>query len=259
MRSLAILVFCGAAVSPTAAFAHPHVVGDPFADVGDTIVAGSPRLAPIHAPSQQRWTISDVRDGGRVPLGTLEQRVSREDSPAGRQWCVAIERRDVAGVVTVRDSIWVSAGAPIPIYEWWAAGIDTVEKHFDGRSVTGSAAHASSRRMTVDHLALAAFPRGLDRLLLGQLRLAPGAGVAVDFFDPEVGGGHGESMLAIQSAGETVLARGHGSRSCVLLAVSEAGTDAVARTVWIDRATHALLREEIRTRSGDLLEVLEAE
>jgi len=259
VRLSAVIALCAAAVLPTAAFAHPHVAGDPFADVGDTIVAGSSRLTPIRGASHQRWTLTDVREGRHVPEGTIEQRVTRDDSPAGRQWCVAIEQRDAAGVVTLRDSIWVSAGAPIPIYESWAAGVDTVEKHYDGCRVAGTAGHASSRRVTVDRLALAAFPRGLDRLLLAQLRLAPGASVAAALFDPELGGGHGETLLAIQSAGETVLARGHGSRSCVLLAVAENRIDAPARAVWVDRATRALLREEIRNSAGDLLEVLEAE
>ena len=245
----------------TVAGAHPHVPGDPFADVGDTIVAGSPRLAPIRGASHQRWTVTDVRGGGRMPAGTLDQRVSRADTPAGRQWCVAIESRDAAGKVTVRDSIWVSAGSPIPVYESRVTDVDTVALSFDASHVRVMLA-GNPERSGLHAMPVAAFPRELSHLLVGQIRIAPGASVALALFT--VGNQEGfkgmplDLMMAIQSAGVTVLDHRGRSRRCDMLAGTETDADGGC-TFWIDRSTHAILRQEIRNASGELLRILEAE
>jgi len=256
-RALLPLVL-NAAVLATAAFAHPHAPGDPFADAGDTLAPGSARLAPLRA-AHQRWRSFDVRGGGRVPAGTIDERVVRENSAAGGRWCVAIEERDVAGALVARDSIWLSAGSPIPIYETRAERGHVVELRFEGREVDGTWVEGGDRTSIGGESARAAFPRGAERLLIARLRLAPGQAVAVPTYAIGEGAGEVESVLAVQSAGETLLDHHHRARRCVMLAVSASDPDAGTRTVWIDRATRAVLREEIRNRSGDLLQVLEAE
>ena len=259
VRFAILASFVSAAVLPTAAFAHPHVAGDPFSDVGDTIVAGSARLAPIRGPSHRRWAVTDVRGGDRKPAGTIEQQVARANTAAGRQWCVAILARDAAGSVTTRDSIWVSAGSPIPIYEWRAGGIDTFTVRFDGASVDTWWLHVGDRTPLADVMSAALFPLALVRLLIGQVDLAPGEAVALATLDYDYEGLALDEREAIQSAGETLLDHRGRARRCILFAVTPRREGAEPRTVWIDRATRAVLREEIRNESGDLLKVIDAE
>lgn len=253
MRALLVASFVSAAVLPTGAFAHPHVPGDPFADVGDTIVAGSPRVAAIRGPSRERWNVTDVRDGDRRPVGTIEQRVTRVDTPAGRQWCVAVVSRDAAGSETQRDSMWVSAGSPIPIR--WA--MDRGAFTFEGRQVTGT--YASGGRTIDDatiHLAHAVYPEPLEICLWSRLDYSDSTeAVALAFFDPDFG----EFRQAIAVAGQTGLDHAGRERRCWMVTVAEDRPLALNRTLWIDATTHALLREDVRDASGALVEVVEAE
>ena len=261
-RCLASSLLAGGLALASPAGAHPHVPGDPFADVGDTIVAGSTRVAPIRSASHQRWIVTDVHGGGRVPAGTIEQRVSRADTPAGRQWCVAVERRMTGKPVAI-DSVFVTAGPPIPVY-WIVHSPSTGSFTFEGREVNGTytdredttAANRSFDDATFP-LAHACYPAPLERVLLTDLDYGSGAAVALALFDPREDAG--EYHLAVAVAGETRLDHAGHERRCWLLSVADDRSRAESRTLWIDRVTRALLREEIRNGSGDLLEVLEAE
>lgn len=260
MRAVRFAIFAsflGAAVLPTAAFAHPHVAGDPFADVGDTLAAGSAQLRPLTA-RHERWTVHTLRDGFPEPEGTLELRVTRDDSPAGRRWCVVLDRRDQAGAPMALDSVWVSAGAPIPI-DWVSTiGGDSLDLGFDGRAVSGWKTNADGRIDGAARTAVACFPAALDRVLVEQAPLRAGAACALAFYEPR-GLRAGERRLAVHVVGETPLDRKGRARRCWLLGVFSDEATGESRTLWIDAATRALLKEEIRDASGDLRQVLEAE
>lgn len=258
-RAALVAVFVNAAVLPTAAFAHPHVAGDPFADVGDTIVAGSAKVAPIRGPSHRRWTVTDVRGGARTPAGTIEQRVTRADTPAGRQWCVATHWIGSAEAI---DSVFLSAGPPIPVAWLESRGTFT----FDGRDVTGPLATGRSIVDVTVRLAHASYPAPLERFILSRLTFTPGSAVAIAFFEPDR---FREYHLAVEVVGETRIDHDRHERRCWLLVVADdvAVEDVPetrpfrpkSRTVWIDRNTGDVLREEIRNAAGDLLQVIEAE
>lgn len=254
-----VLAVSIAAVFATAAFAHPHAPGDPFTDVADTLVAGSPRLAPFTA-SHTRWKLTEWIAGVETPGGSVEQRVSRADTPAGRQWCVAIERRGPGETSPAVDSIFVTAGAPIPVYWRFHFIGGSLALRFNGRVVSGE--YWGAWRLyadAADTLGHAAFPEPLARVLLSRLDYRAGLAVALALFDPNPAAASSEYRLAVQVVGETRLdARGR-ERRCWLLALAEDRPRGMSRTVWIDRATREVLREEVRDASANLVEVLEVE
>jgi hypothetical protein len=239
--------------------AHPHLPGDPFSDLAsDTITAGHHGLAALTARSI-RWKRTDVRGGGERPAGTLEERITREDSPAGRRWRVAIEARDAAGGITSCDSIWLTAGPPIPIYHVHIAPGDSFALAYDARTLSGWIARKDTRRSIEATLALEAFPIELGALIASRLEMKAGVGLAIAVFDATRGSQGEETRLAAHVVGETRMDFRRHEHRCWLLTLALDGRPDEQRSLWIDRATRALLREETRNASGDLLEVVEAE
>ena len=248
---------------------HPHDPGDLLAFApSDTIVAGDRTLRPMRVGAE-RWRLWERRAGRDSAVGWLEQRVDRRDTPAGRQWIVAITRTDETGDIEGRDSVWFARDGDHPVLHVSSRDQRLVELTLSGPRVSGQVRQASDSQAVEARLRLPTFPDAVRGLLLARLPLDEHYATEIATFDPWVlvlGGDNGysdavmraERRVAVRVVGETRLEVAGRERRCWMLLALDRDPSGVSHTVWVDRSTRRVLRAERRAAKGDLLGWIEA-